>query len=572
MILYSDEVGFAPLQHDTRKTQAVYWSFAEFGVSMLSCEKVWFIMAGIRSDLIVDLEDGMSHLFKKLLHFFFDDNGHHFTRAGCSLQLPRDAYSPEVMMTVIIFAKLSIIVSDEKALKDTFHCKGASGAKPCMECTNATAIGSELSDHSEFAVAVNHLELADFKPATDASVLHSVRRVHKAHDDHAAGIISKAKYEMYQRIHGYSYARHNMLLDASLAIGAISVLMFDWMHVYLVSGMFNVEVFQLWTFLQPFGESWLKLHTFFQQWTWPRTVKGCKNMFDPKNITEDKNTDHFKTSASGSLGAYAVIALYLQRFVVRTGHAAAQVASFLLLCDVLDLCQSLKNCTVTADLLSHVIMKHLRAYAAAYGALGFRFKHHMAMHLAGQLRRFGFLLSCFVQERRHKAIKRYVNDRKNTLSFESGLMEEVTIQHLYDLRKDPGHAEMEEPRTPTADQARDLQALWPRAPAADILCARVAMTAGANYAAGDVALFSYHGRACVGQIWYHSGVGCSECYTTLALWERRVGAADTPYAHTYLVRDARVTVRTSALTASLIYLRSKDGTAATVLIPAMHRS
>ena len=262
VILYSDEVGFAPLQHDTRKTQAVYWSFAEFGVSMLSCEKVWFIMAGMRSDLIVDLEDGMSHLFKKLLHFVFDGNGHHCTRAGCSLQLPRDAYSPEVMMTVIIFAKLSIIVSDEKALKDTFHCNGASGAKPCMECTNATAIGSELSDHSEFAVAVNHLELADFKPATDASVLHSVRRVHKAHDDHAAGIISKAKYEMYQRIHGYSYARHNMLLDASLAIGAISVLMFDWMHVYLVSGMFNVEVFQLWTFLQPFGESWLKLHTF----------------------------------------------------------------------------------------------------------------------------------------------------------------------------------------------------------------------------------------------------------------------------------------------------------------------
>ena len=67
---------------------------------------------------------------------------------------------------------------------------------------------------------------------------------------------------------------------------------------------------------------------------------------------------------------------------------------------------------LTAALLQDAIINHLRLYKLAYGALGWVFKHHVALHLAPQLSHTGLLIALFTSERRHKIVKRHVHNRR----------------------------------------------------------------------------------------------------------------------------------------------------------------
>ena len=61
-------------------------------------------------------------------------------------------------------------------------------------------------------------------------------------------------------------------------------------------------------------------------------------------------------------------------------------------------------------------------------------KHHGCVHLADMLRRFKFLLALFTHERRHRLIKRFLHGRMNLQSFERGVLEELTCDHLRHLK------------------------------------------------------------------------------------------------------------------------------------------
>ena len=75
---------------------------------------------------------------------------------------------------------------------------------------------------------------------------------------------------------------------------------------------------------------------------------------------------------------------------------------------------------VSADALEHAIVTHP--------------KSHYALHLGMLLRRFGFLLATFTQERKHQLIKRFFNPRRHTPGLERGVLEELTLQHVYELK------------------------------------------------------------------------------------------------------------------------------------------
>ena len=60
-------------------------------------------------------------------------------------------------------------------------------------------------------------------------------------------------------------------------------------------------------------------------------------------------------------------------------------------------------------------------------------KHHMAVHLPFMLATFGMLLGTMATERRHRLIKRYGADRRTYVGWERCLLEELLVQHFYDL-------------------------------------------------------------------------------------------------------------------------------------------
>ena len=59
-------------------------------------------------------------------------------------------------------------------------------------------------------------------------------------------------------------------------------------------------------------------------------------------------------------------------------------------------------------------------------------KHHYALHLPDMLRRFGFLLSTFTQERKHRIVKRYTKDRKNLKNWDLGVIEDITCHQIWE--------------------------------------------------------------------------------------------------------------------------------------------
>ena len=137
---------------------------------------------------------------------------------------------------------------------------------------------------------------------------------------------------------------------------------------------------------------------------------------------------HVATSIDG------IVAVYLCMLPDDLAFSA-QVASFLQLCDVLDLLRLCKDGLVTDTVLHQAIVAHLVAFQVAYGIVGWIPKHHLAYHLARYVLKHGFLLSTLTQERMHKVVKRWARDRFRQKSFERGLMEELTLDHLKQLEQ-----------------------------------------------------------------------------------------------------------------------------------------
>ena len=72
-------------------------------------------------------------------------------------------------------------------------------------------------------------------------------------------------------------------------------------------------------------------------------------------------------------------------------------------------------------------------FKEAYGATMMRPKHHYALHLPLQLRVHGFLVATMTMERKHRVLKRYLRPRRTLVSFEDGIMEEITCFELWQL-------------------------------------------------------------------------------------------------------------------------------------------
>lgn len=106
----------------------------------------------------------------------------------------------------------------------------------------------------------------------------------------------------------------------------------------------------------------------------------------------------------------------------------------------------------------HIRNVHKWQLQGCYGTSRVVLKAHYSVHLPDQLDRHGCLLQCFVQERRHKEIKRWANQlQTGSEGVERSLLREVTLSHLHDLMSYGTHClEKWEPQAPE-DVARAFQ-------------------------------------------------------------------------------------------------------------------
>lgn len=547
VVLYSDEITMGNvLKHDNRrKVQAVYWTFAEFGSDFLGSEHAWFVLCTLRSKTVSRLRGGMSELMKELLHLFIDPRSH--LQAGVLLR--------SANASAILFGSLSIMVSDESALKHTWSVKGASGSLCCMLCRNVvSSCGSlHLSDASSTLVSIKELDSSKFIPQTRASLREAVLLL----DEQVVTLGSDA-FKKLQQCLGINYTPTGLLWCQTLSnvIDPAVMTMYDWMHVFLVSGIFHVEVNLLLSALSRNGFTQDRLHDYVTKCEWPSRLAG-KSASGRMVFAKKFGSGDFKCSASDCLSIYKVIRLYLMVVVTPAGineelkHACD---NYFLLCRVLDSLAAIIKRRVEASDLMNAILDYFNHFKRTYTDSEWIPKFHLALHLPAQLSHHKCLIACFTQERKHKEIKRYGEQVSNTSqSFEKGVLESVLHLHLRVLQ-DSDTYPSQEPRLVDARLASvSLTAVLHGAlqSQGEIRCSRTVMFGSMKQCSiSDVIIFEANGSPNVGEVWFHAQVE-GTVYTCVSLWE-------SAGRNQFMIRAHPELILTSNIKDTCIYRRSGD--------------
>ena len=193
------------------------------------------------------------------------------------------------------------------------------------------------------------------------------------------------------------------------------------------------------------------LREYLKKWNWPKgygdALKTCKKM-------------HVAGNASQYMNLVPVLDSFLREVVQPLGVCGPEVASALHCFRAVSLLQVVNSGCVSPLQLGKSIIAHLRHHQDAYGDQFWKPKHNFSMHLPLHLHKHKCLFACFCHERKHRLAKQYAEFRTLTRGFEKGIMLDITIQHLHDLRGHKfGGVSLIEPK-PVGDSLRQKLVFW----------------------------------------------------------------------------------------------------------------
>ena len=427
IIVYLDECSpgnLLAIEH-RRKAWQIYWAFEELGDGILKSEHNWFYFGALRTTAASGVAGGVSGVCRAVLKSFFGDT-YNYT-SGITVNIGESS--------VMILAKLHSTIGDEAALKHVWSVKGAAGHKCCFKCMNIVSTNSQLSDHSDHVLGAESTQVNRFISHTDETLWAAAERLHGA-----IGCPTQ-QFETLQRALGITYSKDMLLLDRTLRRFAppISISTFDWVHVWLVNGIANFELF---SFLDAakknLGLRYSHIHEFFQLWHWPTF---CHN--EPSKAfsaaREAANSEKFKCGASELLDMYGVLRCLLEKLEVRP-KLRLQADSVFALFDVLDILASFPSGR-KSDALLRAHLRHMEAHRLAYPEHNMQPKWHFGIHVAGQLTVNDRLAGTFVHERKHKVFKTFAAHLCNTSSYEKSIAKVLLNSQLHHLMREDSFLE-----------------------------------------------------------------------------------------------------------------------------------
>ena len=428
LIMYNDEVTPTnPLKvgTDRRKVEAFYWSFAEFGPSLLCNDKLWFVLCVARSTAIHKADGGMTNVARTLLRKCFCRRPHFFLTAGVTLTLK----SNEPMH---LLASLGVLVGDLPALKQLLSWKGYAGAKPCCVCRNVVS-----KARAAMGVCYTSTDFANMRPYTDESVRSTYATIVTAQANGEA--IAELETDL-----GWNFSSRPLIMETDMLKGVISCVMFDWMHIYMVNGIVVVEVGSLMKTLASTRKhlrmkpiTYAHIDAYLQRWCWPRGHASPQKLCAPKDAKSWESNREIGGTASELLSFLPVFARFVDAVVAETdlGKACATAIKSLLACSAVveRLHAIMRGIQIDHEELYQHIAEHLTAFVAAYGEENMKNKHHFAVHLPQIYKQHGYLIACWVHERRHQIIRKHTSERKTLVGYERSVSEEVCADTCNDM-------------------------------------------------------------------------------------------------------------------------------------------
>ena len=417
--LYADEVSPGnQLRHEsTRKIQILHWAFKQGpGVHV---DQLWFTLGLARSDRVNKVKGGMSAFVKAALMLFVEP---HDVRAGFQIRINDETY--------IRFANWTTFIADENALKEAFDFKGASGIHCCPMCVNIVTESSDL-----------HHWNASLRPSTCINQNEWILQTNNGVRDNLQfltsrmGAATKKQWEDLTKTIGWNLNPYGLLgfgLPGELDIQPISMIQFDYMHILIVSGVWNHELGALLPKLKQAGFSQADLHEYLQGFKWPK--QQGSHAASGKNIFRKQQSGHIKCSASEALGVFGVVRLFLSQHMDKFEAIRDEVASYMKLCEVFDVIQACKNNFKSASDLHHAIHGFVTAHLKAWGSELWLPKHHYLQHLPWMLHNHSKVMSCFVHERKHRVAKRFAENLRFVGDhFDTSILKDVIYCNIQDL-------------------------------------------------------------------------------------------------------------------------------------------
>ncbi len=260
------------------------------------------------------LGDKLSELMMVIRQPLFNTAGHS-CRSGVALDL---GDAPK-----LIFADIAMVVGDEGAIKAMTGCKGASGTKLCLLCTNVVSHRSPmLPCPTGVLVASTCVDKARITAQTDAGARAFILRCNEVRDT-----MPKARCDEAQQYLGWSAQKAGMILDDVLNVKIVSSLCWDWLHVYFVGGICVVEITELLKRLHCHGLGATVLDSYLQLWTWPKAYASADKVC---------SSGHLKGTGSELLGIVPVLQKWLEDVVQPVGICRSEVISALALMRVVE--------------------------------------------------------------------------------------------------------------------------------------------------------------------------------------------------------------------------------------------
>jgi hypothetical protein len=403
---------------------------------------------------IKTIEGGLSEFWKFLLEcVFFNKSGHDLSKSGICLTLSDGTL-------LHLWLELHFVIADEAALHYLYGCKGASGLKPCLECSNIFNWRFRARGIVETIRSARYHWTCDF----DALVLHDfdslsaiIRRLQGAKI-----AMSNEDFQELQTNIGWTLIPNGVMADDECRRRVSRRAVLDAMHILFVQGIFGWCAGQVLSAMKEATMPVANLHAYFSAWRLPKASPSNEvaAAFHPTRLASSLTAGTFKCTASEALGIFPIWAQYCQ------ANAGCVVkdhfACFLSLARVIALWQRRGRGLVTSAEFKLEIVKFLRVYKALYGPDAMALKFHYLLHLPMYPN-----LACWVHERKHKWVKRHANNVQNTSGeWERSVHREVTTEHIHRLRRldreffsrDVGL--MEPTTTPGRDKLKLLQRLF----------------------------------------------------------------------------------------------------------------
>ena len=119
-------------------------------------------------------------------------------------------------------------------------------------------------------------------------------------------------------------------------------------------------------------------------------------------------------------------------FAIPNGFCPGALDAFLKFCLLVDCILEISRGrdTITPAMLLARVESFLEAFVAEWGVDEMTPKVHWLLHYHREFYTHGTLFSCFTMERKHKIVRQYANQIRNTMKFELSALSEVICEHL----------------------------------------------------------------------------------------------------------------------------------------------